>query len=82
MCETHSFSLGLGTQVGGERKGDSVGRGLYFTRQPGAPSATRTVSMMVFLYEPKWGCWEAGSGPGKTAGMVIIRQETGNGVVR
>lgn len=36
----------------------------------------------MFLCELKWGCWEAGSGLGKTVGMVIIRQETGNGVVR
>lgn len=79
MYETHFFSLGLGTQVGREREGDSVGKGTW---QPGAPSATRTVSMMVFLCELKWGCWEAGSGLGKTVGMVIIRQETGNGVVR
>lgn len=82
MCGTHFFSLGLGTQVGREREGDSVGRGLHFTGQPGAPSATRTGSMMVRLYESKSECWEAGSGLGKTVGMVIIRQETGNGGVR
>lgn len=74
--------MGLGTPVGRERAGDSVGRGLYFTWQPRARSAPRTASMMVFLYESKRGCWEAGSVLGKAVGMVIIRQETGNGVER
>lgn len=74
--------MGLGTHVGREREGGSVGRGLYFTWQPGAPSATGTVPMMVIPYQSKWGCWEAGSGLGKAVGTVIIRQETGNGVVR
>lgn len=61
MCETHFFSLGLGREVGRQREGDSVGKGLAVF----PVAATRTVSMMVFLYQSKWGCWEAGSGLGK-----------------